>query len=192
MSKRNLNIIELILQGLAILLLFLPGMYSWEHWNEEAVGVYRRTLSMDITFFHAAGNTYDLFSFLIFGLMLSNIFILLLSIFKSSKTNKVHIVVPILTIVFLALFSFIAGIRGEYGYCAPINWLFYIEMFFLISIVFVAFMKNSKYIEEQSKKVVSDTAISSADELKKYKELFDSGIITQEEFESKKKQLLGL
>ena len=33
---------------------------------------------------------------------------------------------------------------------------------------------------------------SSADELKKYKDLLDSGIITQEEFDAKKKQLLGL
>lgn len=33
---------------------------------------------------------------------------------------------------------------------------------------------------------------SNADELKKYKELLDSGIITQEEFDAKKKQLLGL
>ena len=33
---------------------------------------------------------------------------------------------------------------------------------------------------------------SSADELKKYKELLDSGILTQEEFDAKKKQLLGL
>ncbi|MCL2880494.1 MAG: SHOCT domain-containing protein [Treponema sp.] len=33
---------------------------------------------------------------------------------------------------------------------------------------------------------------SSADELKKYKELLDTGIITLEEFDAKKKQLLGL
>lgn len=32
---------------------------------------------------------------------------------------------------------------------------------------------------------------SSADELKKYKELLDSGVISQEEFDTKKKQLLG-
>ena len=31
-----------------------------------------------------------------------------------------------------------------------------------------------------------------ADKLKKYKELLDSGVITQEEFDAKKKQLLGL
>ncbi len=35
-------------------------------------------------------------------------------------------------------------------------------------------------------------AVSSADELKKYKELLDSGVINQEEFDAKKKQLLGL
>lgn len=34
--------------------------------------------------------------------------------------------------------------------------------------------------------------LSPADELKKYKDLLDSGIITQEEFDAKKKQLLGL
>ncbi len=36
------------------------------------------------------------------------------------------------------------------------------------------------------------SAISSADELKKFKELLDIGVITQEEFDQKKKQLLGL
>ncbi|MBQ8796637.1 MAG: SHOCT domain-containing protein [Oscillospiraceae bacterium] len=35
-------------------------------------------------------------------------------------------------------------------------------------------------------------ATSNADELKKYKELFDMGVISQEEFDAKKKQLLGL
>lgn len=33
---------------------------------------------------------------------------------------------------------------------------------------------------------------SPAEELKKFKELLDSGIITQEEFDAKKKELLGL
>lgn len=36
------------------------------------------------------------------------------------------------------------------------------------------------------------SAISAADELKKYKELLDAGVLTQEEFDAKKKQLLGL
>ena len=39
---------------------------------------------------------------------------------------------------------------------------------------------------------VVQAAPSSAEELKKFKELLDAGIITQEEFDAKKKQLLGL
>ena len=38
----------------------------------------------------------------------------------------------------------------------------------------------------------SSDVIKSADELKKYKDLFDSGVITQEEFDAKKKQILDL
>ncbi len=38
----------------------------------------------------------------------------------------------------------------------------------------------------------NNSTVSSADELKKFKELLDAGIITQEEFDAKKKQILGL
>ena len=34
--------------------------------------------------------------------------------------------------------------------------------------------------------------VSNAEELKKFKELLDLGVISQEEFDAKKKQLLGL
>ncbi len=54
---------------------------------------------------------------------------------------------------------------------------------------------NQKIREYKTSKNGSTTVIqqtSSADELKKFKELLDMGIITQEEFDAKKKQLLGL
>lgn len=47
-------------------------------------------------------------------------------------------------------------------------------------------------IERQSKTAAPEAPKNEADVLKKYKELLDSGIITQEEFNAKKKQLLGL
>jgi len=50
-------------------------------------------------------------------------------------------------------------------------------------------MKNER---EKKKQNSQAPAISTADEIKKYKELLDCGIITQEEFNEKKKQLLGL
>lgn len=39
---------------------------------------------------------------------------------------------------------------------------------------------------------MADSKIDVTDQLKKFKELLDSGVITQEEFDTKKKQLLGL
>jgi hypothetical protein len=46
--------------------------------------------------------------------------------------------------------------------------------------------------EQKSANAPQVSAVSTADELKKFKDLLDSGVITQEEFDEKKKQLLGL
>ena len=58
---------------------------------------------------------------------------------------------------------------------------------------------QNQMIERQNKAstpvqttIKQEVAPSDADELKKFKELLDSGIISQEEFDAKKKQLLGL
>lgn len=53
-------------------------------------------------------------------------------------------------------------------------------------------MKKGETAQESPKSNNASPAASPADELKKYKELLDMGIITQEEFDTKKKQLLGL
>lgn len=59
------------------------------------------------------------------------------------------------------------------------------------------FSSISNCLLERQNQVVSPSIAtkgnsSDADELKKFKDLLDSGAITQEEFEAKKKQLLGL
>lgn len=56
---------------------------------------------------------------------------------------------------------------------------------------------NKLLIDRQDKKANSqpqtiEVKSDEADQLKKYKDLLDSGVITQEEFDAKKKQLLGL
>lgn len=52
---------------------------------------------------------------------------------------------------------------------------------------------NMEKTQKGSAGATNQTAnYGSADELKKFKELLDSGIISQEEFDAKKKQLLGL
>lgn len=52
------------------------------------------------------------------------------------------------------------------------------------------FNEAMKKLQENS--IINKSELSQADEIKKFKDLFDQGIISQEEFEAKKKQLLGL
>ena len=47
-------------------------------------------------------------------------------------------------------------------------------------------------INDRRKNTSIENHQSNADELKKFKDLLDSGVITQDEFDAKKKQLLGL
>lgn len=53
-------------------------------------------------------------------------------------------------------------------------------------------LKKKPSQTKQNTVIEQQTGTSNADELRKYKELLDTGAITQEEFEVKKKQLLEL
>lgn len=50
----------------------------------------------------------------------------------------------------------------------------------------------SDSVSRQEKETVNKETFGTAEQLKEFKELLDSGVITQEEFDAKKKQLLGL
>ena len=69
------------------------------------------------------------------------------------------------------------------------------ELVLFLAVV-AAYVKRSNLIVGKSIAGKKETAklqkSSGADELKKYKDLLDSGVITQEEFDAKKKQLLDL
>lgn len=54
----------------------------------------------------------------------------------------------------------------------------------------VAYIQNK--IKEAKQPKSAATAVSAADEMMKFKSLLDMGVITQEEFDAKKKQLLGM
>ena len=58
----------------------------------------------------------------------------------------------------------------------------------------IVLKKERKTVENKtiSDRHITENYVSIADELKKYKDLLDKSIITQEEFDAKKKQLLGL
>ena len=68
-----------------------------------------------------------------------------------------------------------------------------------ITAIGMSFMKGDEFYEVVGKLLMArqtnsevQASHSSADELKKYKELLDTGVISQDEFDAKKKQLLSL
>ena len=74
-----------------------------------------------------------------------------------------------------------------------------------MSRVFVRAMEDSEFIEKELEKVIPfirkvrkkqlqkiNASVSPADEIRKFKQLWDDGIITEEEFQQKKKKLLDL
>ena len=70
----------------------------------------------------------------------------------------------------------------------PILWAIIVFFAIILGLIAYLIVRNLK-IKKGSDNV---DGISNADELGKYKKLFDDGVITQEEFNAKKKQILGL
>lgn len=111
------------------------------------------------------------------------------------KDGKAHGAVTIL--LFLYTFFIICFCESSYGF-QVIETDFPAGLFggLLFAVIVVAFAKRSSFIAEpkESKQTVVNNIqeATNADELKKYKDLLDNGAITQEEFDAKKKELLGL
>ena len=89
-----------------------------------------------------------------------------------------------------------ASIAKEKGYSFGL-WWFYGWMLFIVAIIHVFIIPDLNAQQSPSTNSVpysplSNSGLNAADELKKYKELFDTDVITEEEFQAKKEQLLKL
>lgn len=105
-----------------------------------------------------------------------------------------NIVLPILAVIFYALFTslFIEVSGGTlFTVYSGTNPLLPVAAIMGIVII-LSFVKRSKSFNPENKVEVEISAISEAEELKKFKELLDTGVITQDEFDAKKKELLDL
>lgn len=203
MSKKKIfNMTEIIVQCLAIILLFVNGMFFAKR-NEC---IYHYSL-VNVC---SEGNMIFLLIFII-SMFVANIILCLFSYFKNSdeKDGIIHVILPIInTIIMFAMGPMNAGIvihntdlfdstKVKSVVVENVEPLFFVVIFVLLVIVVMALIKRSNFVvpkeEKQPQQVINNIQeTSNADELKKYKELLDSGAITQEEFDKKKKQLLGL
>ena len=195
MKKRTINILELVAQ-IALLALLL-----WPHFlflAEDPDYVWAQEVVLPLT-------DYSYISYLltaqvytplaIVALMVVNAIMCAASVFSKSdeKDGIVHTVVPV--IVLIAGLLFFTYLNAPFGYTAYIRDISQFAAKALSALVVVlALIKRSRFVAPKQKAVQdSRTAeISKVNELKMYKELLDEGTITQEEFDAKKKQLLGL
>lgn len=108
------------------------------------------------------------------------------------RDGKLHAVLPI--VLFLLVNWNLICIQGQIGDLLIIGYDFPTTIFELcmIGVVIIGFAKRSTLIAGLPKAAEVKIEATQADELQKYKNLLDSGAITQEEYDAKKKQLLGL
>lgn len=105
----------------------------------------------------------------------------------------------VLILVIAAGLGFIpASIAKNKGYSFGL-WWFYGWMLFIVAIIHVSLIPNKNAQQAPVNPTPYtpyappvNSGQSAADELRKYKELMDQGIITEEEFRLKKEQLLKL
>ena len=84
-----------------------------------------------------------------------------------------------------------ATIAKNKGYSFGLWWL-YGWMLFIVAIIHVCLIPDKNAPQTPPHGAVRrPPPWATGDEILQYKELLDSGVITQEEFEAKKKQLLG-
>ena len=206
MKIKSKNIIQLILQGLSLLLLFLPFVYTEGIYRKVSgsIGHYVLKNEVLVSFIEKLITLeYGLF----FGVLFTVFMVVLLVVLIVQVAKRAHFrIVPtlsLLSIVVFFLYSVVFTMEPMNSGWSPSFFLEYLASYgfiliivLQIAMVLIGFISNSRVkqygIIEDVKPQYTQHNISEADELKKYKELFDAGVITQEEFDAKKKQLLGL
>ena len=109
---------------------------------------------------------------------------------KEYRDGRIHSILAIILFVYVNYCIISCGVG--YGETVSTKFPTGIFEFCLFAVIVVSFVKRSTLITGLPKVKVVGNTTSNADELKKYKDLLDSGVITQEEFDEKKKQLLGI
>ncbi len=112
---------------------------------------------------------------------------------KKKNMDSGTYIIPLLIAAGLAFIP--ANIAKKKGHSFGL-WWFYGWMLFIVAVIHVNFIEdyNAPKSAPVSRNISLDPPVKSTDpveELKKYKDLLDSGIITEEEFNQKKTQILN-
>ncbi len=115
--------------------------------------------------------------------------------------NKPKVTLGMIGVYLIDEIAYVIAANKEdyyYLYVEPLAGFWLYSLFFVILVVMgiLAVRKTTAVISAQYTETVPsvqrESSMDRTEEIRKYKELLDSGAITQEEFDAKKKQLLGL
>ena len=141
----------------------------------------------------------EIFIWMFFAALAANVILSVLGLIKTTLKipKQIEIAVNALPVVFFVVISIIAlsyhdiTLTTKYlVYSYEINALFIVFSIILLVNFVLLFVPFPESTEKKSSTSTHTQEVS--DSLTQYKELLDKGIITQEEFDAKKKQILGL
>ncbi len=207
--KQKLTLYSMVMIILETICLFTPYSFQEEHWKYDATdltyhGIATLKRRYDVNIFGVSTVVGKILAIILIAVLAISFVAYLFSYLqKENKLANAYFYMPFISFILLIAFAFYAYAFAEvdttnWRYEWTINWLFYIIIsLHILTIVFSILLKFRKYSYEPkrmfAKEQYSANVVSSAaDDIKKYKELLDLGIISQEEFDTKKKQLLGL
>lgn len=187
-------------------LLIMPVIFTMNYWKNEVPGVGHATKawSEGVSLY----SRYLWLALLIAAAAALSITILVMQSLKiRNQLTKFCYFAPLAVTVLFALISCMDivstvpngepggtatwGYYGHYEYVPA--WGFYIECALLTVVCVISVLGIKGMLTDNSEAVPENNGTSDVtDQLKKYKELLDNGVLTQEEFEIKKKQLLDL
>lgn len=200
-KKRMYNLTEFILQALFLVSIYVIPFGTIDRFNSAG--------SATISDHSAAVGDYAGYLLVIFSFL--NAIICLVSVFSNSsdKDGKTHVIFPIITLFFgcMLLFGEQSTPTDIDDFIIIIHPLYKIIcLLIMLTNIVLAILKRKTSTSGKTQQTLKNDTVSteipaeesetktetSYDDIKKLKELLDIGAITQEEFESKKKELLNI
>lgn len=212
MEKKRFNIAEIIIYIIVLVLCWVDGTYN--NIARSMQGSFSSSTSLSFVDCSIDCLTMDDIFFPVGWIFIALVLITLVMFFMETlqikKVKKeILVALPIISLIaFLAISAYVDSLSGgSFWYNGDLRRshlemgiLFYIEVILLLicfAFSVLSNFPNSKVLMRFRAKgltVKRDSAengvrLETADELKELKDLLDAGVITQEEFETKKKQL---
>ena len=196
---KNLHIVNLLLEISAIALLFFDGLYIMCHndvkYHESFINLYSAQFYTDM-------NISSFWRNIFLATIIAMVLIFIIQII-TKKATIISSLVSLLQCISFLLYSNQAFNASGLGFGrikvtivkGPMYYFYLIILIFIVLTSIIYFIYNKKNAQNPVSAHDEDSTKpceTEIDELKKFKDLLDSGIITQEEYDEKKKQLLGL